>query len=368
MPAPAVSGPPGGNEGDASLTVAGSAAGLTPPTLLRRDHYSAHPVVLCRRARLDSIEVVDLNLVIDTDTGSDDAVALMLAAVEPRASIAAVTTVAGNVPLDLATRNALYTLELMHADDVPVYAGCDRPLLRPLETAQWVHGEDGMGDIGLPPPQGSAAPGHGVDVLRELSEERPGELTLVTLGPLTNVAAALARDPFMLTRYRHTYIMGGAPDAVGNVTAVAEYNVWADPEAAAMTMGAPGAKTLVGWNVSRHQAVIGDSERSHLEAMDTDLARFTLDINGVLDRVAREYNGLDGFDLPDPVTVAVALDPTIVTRSENVFLSVATADESRGLTYIDRRLSEAPPQNINVVWDVDEAAFKERLYSMCALR
>ena len=96
-----------------------------------------------------------MKLVIDTDTGSDDAIALMLAADDPEATIEAVTTVAGNVPLDLATRNALYTLELMECGDIPVYEGCDRPLLRPLETAQWVHGEDGMGDIGLPPPAGT---------------------------------------------------------------------------------------------------------------------------------------------------------------------------------------------------------------------
>jgi purine nucleosidase len=309
-----------------------------------------------------------IRLVIDTDTGSDDAVALMLAVAAPDAQIDAITTVAGNVPLDLATRNALYTLELMDAGDVPVYAGCDRPLLRPLETAQWVHGEDGMGDIGLSPPRGAAQPGHAVDILRNLSTQQPGELTLVTLGPLTNIAAALARDPDLLTRYRHTYIMGGAPDAVGNVSAVAEYNVWADPEAAAMTLAAPGDKTLVGWNVSRTRAVVGAPERQTLEDIGTEYARFVLDINVVLDRVAREYNGLEGFDLPDPVTMAVALDPRIVTEADHVFVGVTTADEARGLTYIDARLSEAPPANTTVVWDVDEAAFKRGLYEMCAIR
>lgn len=308
------------------------------------------------------------NLVIDTDTGSDDAVALMLAVAEPSADIEAVTTVAGNVPLELATRNALYTLELMGATEVPVYEGCDQPLLRPLETAQWVHGEDGMGDIGLPPPQGAPQQGHAVDILRELSLKKPGELTLVTLGPLTNVAAALARDPELLSRYHHTYIMGGAPDAVGNVSAIAEYNVWADPEAAAMTFAAPGDKTLVGWNISRTRAVIGDAEREVLANMGTEFARFVVDINVVVDRVSREYNGLDGFDLPDPVTMAVALDTGIVTKAEHVHVGVATGDETRGLTYIDLRRTEAPPANLTVVWDVDEATFKHRLYEMCAIR
>ncbi len=303
--------------------------------------------------------------VIDTDTGSDDAVALMLAADDPQVTIEAVTTVAGNVPLDLATRNALYTLEFMRLTDVPVYAGCDRPLLRPLETAQWVHGEDGMGDIGLPPPRSTPRAEHAVDVLRELSLEHPGKLTLITLGPLTNIAAALARDPELLTRYQHTYIMGGAPDAVGNVSATAEYNVWADPEAAAMTLAAPGAKTVVGWDISRKYAVIGPDERRVLEGIDTARSRFALDINGVLDRVAREYNGLKGFDLPDPITVAVAIDPTLATTTDDVYMGVATADETRGFTFIDLRKSEAPPPNVTVVVEVDEERFKRRLYAMC---
>ncbi|MDJ0923992.1 MAG: nucleoside hydrolase [Acidimicrobiia bacterium] len=307
-------------------------------------------------------------LVIDTDTGSDDAVALMLAVADPDSDIAAVTTVAGNAPLDVATRNALYTLELMDAGDVPVYEGCDRPLLRPLETAQWVHGEDGMGDMDLSRPKGTPREEHAVDALRQLSLEQPGELTLITLGPLTNIAAAIARDPELLTRYAHTYIMGGAPDAIGNVTPVGEYNFWADPEAAAMTVAAAGAKTLVGWNISRTRAVIGPVERRVLEAMNTEYSRFTLDINRVLDQVAREYNGLEGFDLPDPATVAVALDPDLVTKSADVCMAVATADETRGLTYIDARHGEAPQPNITVVWDIDEAAFKQRVYDMCALR
>ncbi len=304
-------------------------------------------------------------IVIDTDTGSDDAVALMLAADDASVTIEAITTVAGNVPLDLATRNALITLELMGSGHVPVYEGCDRPLLRPLETAQWVHGEDGMGDIGLPAPSGSPREGHAIDVLRELSLAHPGELTLVTLGPLTNIAGALVRDPQLLTRYEHTYIMGGAPDGVGNVTAVAEYNVWADPEAAAMTLAAPGVKTIVGWDVSRRFAVVGPRQRAILEDIGSDRARFALDINGVLDRVAREYNGLEGFDLPDPVTMAVAIDPSLTVESSRVYMGVATAEETRGFTFVDLRRSEAPPPNVTVVEKVDEEAFMRRVYDMC---
>ncbi|MCA1655945.1 MAG: nucleoside hydrolase, partial [Pseudonocardiaceae bacterium] len=134
-----------------------------------------------------------MRLIVDTDTASDDAVALLMAALAPHAELHAVTTVAGNVPLPQATRNALLTLERVGAEQVPVFPGCDRPLVRPLDTAQHVHGEDGMGDLGLPEPRTTADTRHAVDMLLSLSTARAGEFTLVTLGPLTNIAAAVVR-------------------------------------------------------------------------------------------------------------------------------------------------------------------------------
>jgi purine nucleosidase len=308
---------------------------------------------------------MSLRVVIDTDTASDDAIALMMAVAEPRATIEAVTTVAGNVPIELSTFNALYTLELMGADDIAVYEGCDRPLLRQLETAQWVHGLDGMGDLNLTPPRGTPKSEHAVDALLRLSKEHEGALTLVTLGPLTNVAAAIIRDRNLLTRFESTYIMGGAPDGVGNVSAVGEFNVWADPEAAAITLGAAGRKVMVGWNISRTRAVIGPAERRILEEIDTPYSRFALDINTVVERVVAEEFGLEGFDLPDPITMAVALDPSIITRAEDLHVGVVTGDDARGLTYPDHRRSVSPPPNTTVVWDVDGAAFRTRLYETC---
>ena len=173
----------------------------------------------------------DLRLLIDTDTASDDAVALLLAARHPGATIDAVTTVAGNVPLDLATRNALLTLELAGAGGLPVHRGCDRPLLRPPETAQHVHGLDGMSDAPLPEPAGAATGEHAVDAILRMAREQDRKLTLVTLGPLTNLAAALVRDRGLFGRFRHTYCMAGAADACGNISPGAEFTAWADPEA-----------------------------------------------------------------------------------------------------------------------------------------
>ncbi len=305
-----------------------------------------------------------MRLVIDTDTASDDAVALMLALDAPGVTVEAITTVAGNVPLPQATRNALVTLEFLGAD-VPVHPGRTGPLVRPLETAQEVHGHDGLGGARLPEPVRAPRGEHAVETLIRLARENPGELTLVTLGPLSNVAAALLIEPGLLRLCRRVYCMAGAPDAWGNVTAVAEYNVWADPEAAAIVLAADGDITLIGWNVSRESAVITDADQERLRAMNTPRADFVLDVNTAVADWCRDVTGLDGFDLPDPIAMAVALSPELVLHSERLHAAVALGDEARGMLMVDRRRA-APPPNVTIVWDVDSAGFKAAIDRMCA--
>lgn len=301
-------------------------------------------------------------LLIDTDTASDDAVALLLAALDEDTEIAAVTTVAGNVPLNLATRNALLTLERAGCGDVPVYQGCERPVVRPLEPATAVHGTDGMGDTGLPDPRAQARSDHGVDVLLERARQRPGELTLVTLGPLTNVAAALLRDRGLLARFRHVYCMIGAPDAVGNASPTAEFNAWADPEAAQIVAEAatPEQVTWIGWDVSRRDAVMTPADQDALQALGTPLAEFAHGINRTVAEWAATVTGLAGYDLPDPVAMAVVLDPDLVHHDERAHVQVALGPEARGQTIVDRRLA-ASPANVTLVRRVDERGFKDRL-------
>ncbi|MFD7922776.1 nucleoside hydrolase [Streptomyces sp. NPDC059740] len=308
-----------------------------------------------------------LPLLIDTDTGSDDAVALLLAGASGLGDIRAVTTVAGNVPLPTATRNALLSLEVAGATHVPVHPGCERPMTRPLISAQNVHGEDGMGDVGLPDPVRSSDPGHAVEVLLDLSRRHPGELTLVTLAPLTNIAAALLRDRDLLSRFRHVYCMAGAPDARGNVSATAEFNVWADPEAARIVLEAatPDKVTWIGWDVSRKDAVMTPADQERLEAIGTPRAEFVHRINRTVAEWAREVTGLAGYDLPDPIAMAVALRPDLVTESEQVHVDVALGDEVRGQLIVDRRLS-APPPNLTLARRVSESGFKELLFATCA--
>lgn len=304
------------------------------------------------------------SFIIDTDTASDDAVALLLAVREPSVDIAAVTVVAGNVPLDLAVKNAIITLDLCGAASIPVHAGCSQPIARPLETAQNVHGMDGMGGAALPNPSRLPTSNDAVDVLVRLATEEPGRHTLVALGPMSNIALALERQPDLLTKFEHTYMMAGSPDGVGNMNVAGEYNVWADPEAATIVLAADGPKTMIGWNISRQFAVIRPDENDRLRAAGP-LGRFAADINADVQEYALGVSGLDGYDLPDPVAMAVALDEGIITDATDEAMVVGLDEPSRGAILLDRR-HEAPPPHCRVVWAVDEVAFKQRLFDACS--
>jgi purine nucleosidase len=307
-----------------------------------------------------------LHLVIDTDTASDDAVALVMALMHPKVCVEAITVVAGNVPLPAAVNNALLTVERCvsagRAASVPVHIGLAGPRHRPLETAQYVHGSDGMGDIGLPLAVTVSAGNDAVEQLLTLPGRSDVPLTLVTLGPLTNIAAALDRDPILLTRYEHTIMMAGAPDLVGNVNARGEFNVWCDPEAADEVCAAPGRKTLVGWNISRQFAVMTPHDQAHLRTLGP-LGEFVHAINRVVDEYARS-TGLAGYDLPDPITMAIAIDPTIAIRVSQDAIHITTegADE-RGAS-VPTNHSSRP--TMTVVWEADEMAFKHQLFAACA--
>ena len=302
-------------------------------------------------------------IVIDTDTASDDAIALLLAVKEPSVEVRAVTVVAGNVPLDLAVRNAIVTLDLCGGSEIELHAGRDRPLVRPLDTAQFVHGQDGMGGAELPAPSRGPTSHDAVGAVLQIAADEPGRHDLVTLGPLTNIAAALERDPDLLTKFRHTYLMAGSPDGVGNVDALGEYNVWADPEAATVVFAAPGAKTMIGWNISRTFAVMTDAEQAALATVGP-LGKFAVDINGDVEQYCLR-TGLAGFDLPDPIAMAVALDESIIIEATDEWLVIGLDGPTRGCTIPDRRFGRPDP-NIRVIWSVDEAAFKQRLLTACA--
>jgi len=306
------------------------------------------------------------HFLIDTDTGSDDAVALVMALTNPEIRVEAITVVAGNVPLEQGVQNALYTVELTGAD-VPVYEGMSAPLLRPHESAQHVHGSDGMGDIGLDVYGRASAPEHATDVLQETINRHAGEITLVTLGPLTNVALALLRDPSLAGKVSNCVVMGGTGRGHGNVTPVAEYNIWVDPEAAQIVFESGMPITMVGWDVSYTYATLNEADAARLRAVGTPLASFCVDIQAALIKFATETSGLDGFDLPDPIAMAVAIDPSIVTESRRLFVAIETGGVwCRGQTVVDLLGVTGCSPNVDVVVAASRARFLEMLHEAVA--
>jgi purine nucleosidase len=311
---------------------------------------------------------------IDTDTASDDAVALIMALRSPAIEVHAITTVAGNVNVEQATRNALYTAELC-GSDVPVFSGTEKPLEREHLDASWFHGRDGLGDHGYPPPRRAPEKENAVDAIIHTVESHPG-LELVTLGPLTNIALALQKKPSIASQVRRCIIMGGNPCCEGNVTPAAEYNIWCDPEAARIVADSALPIELVGWHLCRGEAVINLADIDHILGFGTPLARFSIECNSTGQKAFLEQTGEHGISLPDPVAMAIALDPSIVTSQSEHFLDIETESElTAGMTVVDRlnvahneRNREvwaarlATGKKAKIIWTIDNARWKQALY------
>jgi purine nucleosidase len=313
-------------------------------------------------------------ILIDTDTASDDAVALIMALRSDHASVIGITTVAGNVGVQQATRNALYTAQLCGAN-TPVFQGAEKPLARRLSTAEWFHGKDGLGDHGYPPARRGAEKQHAVEALLSLARSNPG-VCLVTLGPLTNVALALAQDPDFVRNVGRCVVMGGAPCCEGNVTPAAEYNMWVDPEAAHIVFRSGLPIEMVGWQLCRGVAVLGPEDIRFVSEMGTELSHFAVECNSTARIAYRAQTGEDGISLPDPVAMSIALDASIGTESSRHYVDIETATElTRGMTVVDRlgvaadernratwaELLPAGP-NAKVYWAIDALRWKQALY------
>ena len=272
---------------------------------------------------------------IDTDTASDDAVALIMAFMNPDIEVVGLSIVAGNVPLDMGVQNALYTAELCAAT-APIYVGAAKPLSRELGTAQFVHGEDGMGDIGLPLSGRTPTSGNAVDKLIEAIHLHADHIELVTLGPLTNIALALQQDPSIARSVKRCVVMGAVADHIGNVTQVAEFNMWVDPEAVDVVLRSGMHLEFVGWDISRTEAVVTPQESAMIRSLGTERANFSVDIQRVLEKFCAEETHLNGFDLPDPIAMAYAIDTSIATEVHHWYLASETNSElTRGMVVMD---------------------------------
>jgi purine nucleosidase len=317
-------------------------------------------------------------LLIDTDTASDDAVALIMALRSPEVRVAAITVVAGNVPVTQATSNALFTVEMCGAD-VPVYSGAEAPLFRKLETADWFHGADGLGDHGYKPAKLRAVQGHAVDALIQTVRDHPG-IEIVTLGPLTNLAMAVLREPKLAASVTRCVVMGGAPCCVGNVTPAAEFNIWVDPEAARIVFQSGLPLEMVGWQLCCGDAVLHQQDIDRVLALNSPIAEFAIRSNSTAAQAFFTQTGQKGISLPDPVAMGIALNPALCTSSSKHYVQIEVGSElTRGMTVIDRLDVAADPRNknvwgtaiernckVDVCWSLDEGKWKELLFSSLA--
>ncbi|MCA0230167.1 MAG: nucleoside hydrolase [Bacteroidetes bacterium] len=302
------------------------------------------------------------HLLIDTDTGSDDAVALLMAMKSPDVKVEVITIVAGNVPADKALQNALYMVDLCQYE-TKVYLGAEKPLIRPLFTAQFVHGDDGMGDIGLDLKGRKPLEGHAVDAIIDTVNKFPNEIEIITLGPLTNMALALAKAPEIASKIKSCVIMGGVGFGYGNITPVSEYNIWVDPEAAQMVFQSGMNMTMVGWDISIKYAAFDQKATQELRNIQKPLADFVVDIQGAKARFTSEITGEIGFDLPDPITVAVALDRTVATDIKKLYVEVVLGEGlTRGQTIVDHTNILKLKPNMEVVLEASREKFLAQLY------
>jgi purine nucleosidase len=315
------------------------------------------------------------SILIDTDAGSDDAVALIMALRSSEVQIEAITVVAGNVPVEQGCRNALYALELCSAD-APVFAGAARPLVRELEIADWFHGRDGLGDHGYSPSEKSIETQHAVDAIIHTVRRTPG-IEIVTLGPLTNLAVALTRDPHLAKNVSRCVVMGGAPCCEGNVTPAAEFNIWVDPEAARAVFLSGLPIELVSWHLCRGPAVLSTEEVSTLDHFGTCFADFAVRSYSIAMQAFHEQTGKTGIALPDPVAMGILLDPSLCLQSSHHYVEIETHSAlTRGMTVVDRLHVASDQRNrpvwsemldranrIHVCWELDVPRWKALLFN-----
>ncbi len=274
-------------------------------------------------------------IIIDTDPGQDDAVAILLALASPELQVLGITAVAGNVPLPLTERNARIVCELAGRADVPVFAGCDRPLGRDLVTAEHVHGKSGLDGPVLPDPTMPLQAQHAVDfIIDTLRDQPPHSVTLCPLGPLTNIAMALEKAPDIATRIRQIVLMGGAYFEVGNITPAAEFNIYVDPQAADIVFKSGVGIVVMPLDVT-HQALVTGARNAAFRAIGSPVGEAVARMTEFFERYDREKYGSSGAPLHDPCVIAYLIRPELFT-GRHVNVEIETRSElTMGMTVAD---------------------------------
>jgi purine nucleosidase len=308
---------------------------------------------------------VGIPLVIDTDTAQDDCVAILVGLLDPVADLRAITMVAGNVGFDRQVHNAWMTLDVADRLDVPIHLGSRRPLVRDRVSAEDVHGDGGGGlaidETGLTPSRE-----HAVDALVRLAAEAPGELRVVAIGPLTNIALAVLRDPDFASNVKALYVMGGSNNARGNITASAEFNFYVDPDAAKTVFGAGFDVTVVPWApLVLDDGLLTRDELARIAALGTPLARFVMRVCEAT-LAYDESVGIAGSTHPDSLTAAVLLHPELVLQSARYAVDVeADSELTRGHSAMSWGI-HGLRANATVIERVDREGFLAYLLELLA--
>jgi len=307
------------------------------------------------------------SIIIDTDPGQDDAVAILLALASPEdVSVLGITTVAGNVPLSLTTRNARIVCELAGKPETPIYAGCDAPMTRGLVTAEHVHGKTGLDGPVLPEPTMPVSDSHAVDfIIETLRTAEPRSITLCPLGPLTNIATALQRAPDIAYKIEEIVLMGGAYFEVGNITPAAEFNIYVDPEAAKTVFGAGVPLTVMPLDVT-HKALVTGPRNAAFANIGTRVGTAVSEMTEFFERFDKEKYGSEGAPLHDPCVIAYLIQPDLFS-GRHISVEIETvSDLTLGMTVADWWRVTDRPANCTFMGDIDANGFFDLLTARLA--
>jgi len=316
-------------------------------------------------------------IIIDTDTASDDAVALVMALREPALEVVAITTVMGNLSVEKATKNALMCVEYAGRYQPPVYEGMAKPMFREHRDATVIHGNDGMGDLGyLKEPILTKEKNHAVDAIIKIIKEGNGDIEIVTLGPLTNIALAILKAPEVMKKVPCFTIMGGAAFK-GNTSPTSEFNIWQDAEAADIMFGFSVPVVMAAIEACRGESEVTAEEMDHLLNTGSRLAKFCVECNRTVYTLTEKDTGVRSFTLPDPTAITILVKPELITGSFESYTRVETkgSDYVYGTTVNDRRTKKTHPFrsvhfdnvgnfNCKVVYQLNSRAYKDYIFSL----
>ncbi len=305
------------------------------------------------------------HFIIDTDTASDDAVALLMALREPSVFIEGITIVAGNCAVAQCRKNALVSIEKAGTYIPPVYEGMSKPLFREYYASYHIHGKDGMGNMNLPEPSLIAEDKHAVDAIIDIVKKFPGEIEIITLGPLTNIAMAVLKEPDLYKFVKMIYIMGGSGMKPGNITPLAEFNIYVDAESAHIVLNSRLPLIFCGWELGMEEAFIDEFDMDKLNSLG-DLGQFAVNCNRTLIEFNAGRTNRKGFDLPDPITMAIALYPNemIEDKLEVYGYVEYQSVRSYGHLVIDSTDLFNHPHNMTVVTKIKGRVFKNKLFAL----